>query len=564
MNVDDVMQETERSGGDEVVGESRPRRRRRAVVTAAQPKPNSAEWLAEVEKTNPELADHVRQQIADRGAERICTLCGSPRCRAVTLAKDRSSEPWSSFSNGMEPDRLNACKSCVELLKRRGRPLAASPSPSDDASQGGEAVGSCFSWPSATELIRFAPTSDTRQRCGTSLKGFTPLMTYYELVELFGPPNAEGGLDYKTSSEWWIEDTRHPRSAFTIYDYRAGKDLRAPEGSELEKFRQRRHQWSVGGYEGVSADTLTAWLGARLAVLRDEARAVYFNLDASPRPLLEEPSADTSSQPAEAALPFEQDTLGDTLSPTLTALEAPVEPYRSEVEAMARARAPSPWGHTAPRSARTKLFVLVSALGAVSVCTLGLLLDGAPGGATPPSDDPGILIDSAASESYASPPLSDQGAIEHRSVNSTFGVVSARRLAVASLAPAEKLPSWSPEVAFESGGSTTIRFGRSWKSSDGLALRVLAPVAEQGKRYRIIGKKVELGFVFEAAILSRVVDGKSEIVVLSGTNSGDENEDENETTEASESPSSTWLSRLREALSVLNPAELRDHRLRAP
>ena len=72
---------------------------------------------------------------------------------------------------------------------------------------------------------------------GTSLQGRVDI-SYKELVEVFGQPNAGDG--YKTEAEWIIM-TRY--GAATIYDYKEGKTYNGKDGLNKTEITD----WHIGG-----------------------------------------------------------------------------------------------------------------------------------------------------------------------------------------------------------------------------------------------------------------------------------------------------------------------------
>ena len=73
---------------------------------------------------------------------------------------------------------------------------------------------------------------------GTSLQGYVDV-SYGDLVKVFGEPNSQGD-DYKVDAEWngTINDL-----AFTIYNYKDGKNYVGAKGKKVEDIRD----WHIGG-----------------------------------------------------------------------------------------------------------------------------------------------------------------------------------------------------------------------------------------------------------------------------------------------------------------------------
>ena len=74
---------------------------------------------------------------------------------------------------------------------------------------------------------------------GTSLRGYIN-GNYHELVEVFGPPLAEGD-DYKTDAEWIM--ILNDDVVVTIYNYKSGKNYLGANGLNVEDV----DRWHVGG-----------------------------------------------------------------------------------------------------------------------------------------------------------------------------------------------------------------------------------------------------------------------------------------------------------------------------
>lgn len=80
-------------------------------MEASKLTPNSAEWLAELERTDPGQAAHTRAIVAAAGSEEVCQVCGDAPARDFTLA-----------ARGFGRDSAATARGCRALVNVGGKP----------------------------------------------------------------------------------------------------------------------------------------------------------------------------------------------------------------------------------------------------------------------------------------------------------------------------------------------------------------------------------------------------------------------------------------------------------
>jgi hypothetical protein len=140
--------------------------------------------------------------------------------------------------------------------------------------EGGDAPEQTSEPATRTESSRYRRATDHRLGFGTSYRRDAPPLTYHELVRLLGPTGTQNDTEGKTSSEWVLEDGLNPGAVVTVYDYRAGRGLRAPTGRALERFRARPYAWHLGAKNEGDAEQFVQWLRVQTASRAGEPRGV--------------------------------------------------------------------------------------------------------------------------------------------------------------------------------------------------------------------------------------------------------------------------------------------------
>lgn len=92
---------------------------------------------------------------------------------------------------------------------------------------------------------------------GTSLKGYV-ILSYKQLYEHFGEPNAQQSLDGKVSTCWVFNGPDN--ECVTLYDYKE-TNLYSRELPSVDDFRnQPIYEWHVGARTKAEADAFISWL----------------------------------------------------------------------------------------------------------------------------------------------------------------------------------------------------------------------------------------------------------------------------------------------------------------
>ena len=87
---------------------------------------------------------------------------------------------------------------------------------------------------------------------GTFLQGELVNITYYELIDIFGPPNSNGD-GHKIEVEWRLFIEGH---IVTIYNWKNGKKYLGEYGIPVENM----FLWNVGGHTREAYSTLLKYI----------------------------------------------------------------------------------------------------------------------------------------------------------------------------------------------------------------------------------------------------------------------------------------------------------------